>query len=59
MTPRQAFTVKKPATTIITTATAKFMRIMLMDAIHPLTTKDIKTDVSFLSAHGVQQKFVT
>lgn len=36
MTPNTALTVKKPATTIITTATAKFVRIMLIDEIHPL-----------------------
>lgn len=36
MTARTAFTVKKPATTIITTATAKFLPIMLIDEIHPL-----------------------
>lgn len=40
MIARTAFTVKKPATTIITTATAKFVPIMLMDEIHPLSTTE-------------------
>lgn len=39
MTARTAFTVKKPATTIMTTATAKFTRIMLIAVIHPLQKK--------------------
>lgn len=41
MTARTAFTVKKPATTIMTTATAKFTRIMLIAVIHPLQKKKI------------------
>lgn len=39
MTARTAFTVKNPATTIMTTATAKFVPIILMAAIHPLSTQ--------------------
>lgn len=47
MTARTAFTVKKPATTIITTATATFLPIMLIDVIHPLsTTKTNKRVIS-------------
>lgn len=49
-----AFTVKKPATTIMTTATAKFDRIMLMDEIHPLsTTETTNSLVSFYTSSAV------
>ncbi len=37
MIDRTALTVKKPATTIMTTATAKLWGIIVMDAIHPLS----------------------
>lgn len=40
MTARTAFTVKKPATTIITTATGRFVRSMLMEEIQPLSARD-------------------
>lgn len=41
---RTEFTVKKPATTIIVTATGKLVRIMLMDEIHPLGTQTHKVN---------------
>lgn len=43
MIAKTAFTVKKPATTIITTATGRFDRSTLMEAIHPLSTRDKQT----------------
>lgn len=39
MTARTAFTVKKPATTIITTATGRFVWSTLMEAIQPLSAR--------------------
>lgn len=43
MIARTAFTVKKPATTIITTATGRFEPSTLMEEIHPLSTTDKQT----------------
>lgn len=40
MTAKTAFTVKKPATTIITTATGRFDWSTLMEAIQPLSARD-------------------
>lgn len=40
MTARTALTVKKPATTIITTDTARFVFSTLIDAIQPLSTTE-------------------
>lgn len=37
MTASTEFTVKNPATTIITTATARFVLMMVIDVIHPLS----------------------
>lgn len=41
MTARTALTVKKPATTIMITATARLDLITLMDRIHPLSGRKI------------------
>lgn len=43
MIAKTAFTVKKPATTSITTATVRFDESTLMEAIQPLSARDKQT----------------